>query len=104
MSPPSHLVVIGGGVQGSSVAYFASQMAPSHRPGKITLIEANSHLAPHASGKGGGFMARSTCANELKRRSSERTHSCASARTAGRAHTQVGVRADSCPPPPPLRP
>jgi len=54
--PPSHLVIIGGGIQGSSVAYYTSLLSPTTT---ITILEANSHLAPHASGKGGGFLARS---------------------------------------------
>ena len=56
MPPPSHLVVVGGGIQGASVAYFASKLSPST---KITIVEANDGVAAHASGKGGGFLARS---------------------------------------------
>ncbi|GMH76207.1 hypothetical protein TrST_g9485 [Triparma strigata] len=55
-TPPSHLVIIGAGIQGASVAYFTSKLSPTTR---ITVVESNPTIAPHASGKGGGFLARS---------------------------------------------
>ena len=57
---PSKVVVIGGGIQGSSVAYFLSKLSrDAAAKVAVTVIEANSSVAPHASGKGGGFLARS---------------------------------------------
>ena len=56
---PSHVVVVGGGIQGTSVAYhLAQRSADSAAPPKITLLESQ-EPASAASGKGGGFMARS---------------------------------------------
>ncbi|GMH47644.1 hypothetical protein TL16_g00112, partial [Triparma laevis f. inornata] len=55
-TPPAHLVIIGAGIQGASVAYFTSKLSPSTR---ITVVESNPKIAAHASGKGGGFLARS---------------------------------------------
>lgn len=55
-SPPSNIVVVGGGIQGTSVAYHLAQQVPSST--KITILEAKA-TASAASGKGGGFMARS---------------------------------------------
>ena len=54
-TPPKNVVVVGGGIQGSSVAYFLSQ-----HPSKphVTVVESQA-IASAASGKGGGFMARS---------------------------------------------
>lgn len=54
-TPPKKIVVVGGGIQGSSVAYFLSKH--SSKP-EVTVIESQS-IASAASGKGGGFMARS---------------------------------------------
>jgi len=54
-SQPNNIVVVGGGIQGASVAYFLSQH-PS-KP-KVTVVESQ-QIASAASGKGGGFMARS---------------------------------------------
>lgn len=54
MSAPKNIVVIGGGIQGSSVAYHLATSAPN---AKITVLEAKEPAAA-ASGKGGGFMAR----------------------------------------------
>ena len=54
--PPTHLIIVGAGIQGASVAYFMSQLSPTT---KLTILEANPHVAPHASSKGGGFLARS---------------------------------------------
>ena len=52
---PKRVVVIGGGIQGTSVAYhIAAEQANCH----VTLLEAI-RPASAASGKGGGFMARS---------------------------------------------
>lgn len=62
MSTPKHIVVVGGGVQGSSVAYFLSKHYGSNvntkQEVKVTVLESQS-IASAASGKGGGFMARS---------------------------------------------
>jgi glycine/D-amino acid oxidase-like deaminating enzyme len=53
---PKSLVIVGGGIQGASIAFWASKLSPSTH---ITVLEANDRVAPHASGKGGGFLARS---------------------------------------------
>jgi len=56
-----HIVVVGGGIQGTSVAYHLAQKAKTKKmssPLKITILEAK-EPASAASGKGGGFMARS---------------------------------------------
>lgn len=66
---PKNIVVVGGGVQGTSVAYQIAKKAESmikksknnqqqQQMPKITLLEAKA-TASAASGKGGGFMARS---------------------------------------------
>lgn len=51
-----NIVVIGGGIQGVSVAYQLAKAAPSTTT-TITILEAI-QPASAASGKGGGFMAR----------------------------------------------
>ena len=51
-----NIVVVGGGVQGTSVAYQLAKK--SSTPLKITILESK-EPASAASGKGGGFMARS---------------------------------------------
>ena len=48
-----HIVVVGGGIQGTSVAYHLAE-----RGAQVTILEAKAP-ASAASGKGGGFMARS---------------------------------------------
>lgn len=53
---PKRVVVIGGGIQGTSVAYHIAQKAKNDC--QVTLLEAV-QPASAASGKGGGFMARS---------------------------------------------
>jgi glycine/D-amino acid oxidase-like deaminating enzyme len=55
-STPKHIVVIGGGIQGTSVAYHLAKA--SSKDTSVTLLEAKAP-ASAASGKGGGFMARS---------------------------------------------
>ena len=55
---PRNIVVVGGGIQGTSVAYHLSQSPSLPSGSKITLLEAKAP-ASAASGKGGGFMARS---------------------------------------------
>jgi glycine/D-amino acid oxidase-like deaminating enzyme len=55
VTAPKSVVVIGGGIQGTSVAYQLWKRSPSS---KITILEAKGP-ASAASGKGGGFMARS---------------------------------------------
>ena len=52
---PKSVVVVGGGIQGTSVAYQISKASPST---KVHILEAKEPAAA-ASGKGGGFMARS---------------------------------------------
>lgn len=54
--PPTNIVVVGGGIQGTSVAFHLARKVPATT--KITILEAKS-TASAASGKGGGFMARS---------------------------------------------
>ena len=49
------VVVVGGGIQGTSVAYQIKKEDPSMQ---VTILESNKP-ASAASGKGGGFMARS---------------------------------------------
>jgi glycine/D-amino acid oxidase-like deaminating enzyme len=53
---PQNIVVVGGGIQGTSVAYHLAKNAPANT--KITILESKAP-ASAASGKGGGFMARS---------------------------------------------
>jgi len=53
---PRQIVVVGGGIQGTTVAYYLAKRSPAGT--KITLLEAK-EPASAASGKGGGFMARS---------------------------------------------
>lgn len=55
-SSMKNIVVVGGGVQGTSVAYQLAKKSSS--PLKITILESK-EPASAASGKGGGFMARS---------------------------------------------
>jgi len=57
-TPPKKIVVIGGGIQGASVAYHLVNSLHFPSDGKVTLLESQK-LASAASGKGGGFMARS---------------------------------------------
>ena len=53
-SSMNHIVVVGGGVQGTSVAYQLAKKASS--PLKITILESK-EPASAASGKGGGFVS-----------------------------------------------
>lgn len=58
--PSRSIVIIGGGIVGSSIAYYLSRAAAStasRAATKITLVEASSAPAPGASGKAGGFLA-----------------------------------------------
>jgi hypothetical protein len=64
-----NIVVIGGGIQGAAVAYYLSELRRNDRtsvsPSKklnITILEAVS-IAAAASGKGGGFMAKTWGSN-----------------------------------------
>jgi len=54
----NNYVIIGGGVQGTSVAYHLAKSKSLPTNAKITIVEAK-NIASAASGKGGGFMARS---------------------------------------------
>lgn len=63
VSATNNIVVIGGGIQGTSVAYHlwkrtSSSKKKNDSPTKIILLEAK-EPASAASGKGGGFIARS---------------------------------------------
>jgi len=56
-----HIVVVGGGIQGTSVAYQLIQKSKQENKKdklKVTILESK-EPASAASGKGGGFMARS---------------------------------------------
>lgn len=58
--PTRSIVVVGGGIIGSSIAYYLSRAAANsaaRAATKITLIEASATPAPGASGKAGGFLA-----------------------------------------------
>ncbi|KAJ1036143.1 hypothetical protein NDA18_000009 [Ustilago nuda] len=54
--PTRSIVIIGGGIIGSSIAYYLSRSA-TRAAAKITLVEASAAPAPAASGKAGGFLA-----------------------------------------------
>lgn len=54
--PTRYIVIIGGGIIGSSIAYYLSRSA-TRAAAKITLVEASAAPAPAASGKAGGFLA-----------------------------------------------
>ena len=49
-----HVVIVGGGIIGASIAYFMSRRSDCP---KVTLLESSKTLAPGASGKAGGFLA-----------------------------------------------
>ena len=55
---PQKVVIIGGGIQGTCVAYHLRKHPLMSPLSSITILEAKS-IAHAASGKGGGFMARS---------------------------------------------
>lgn len=55
-SAPKNIVVVGGGIQGTSVAYHLFKKCDKST--RITILESKEPAAA-ASGKGGGFMARS---------------------------------------------
>lgn len=52
-----NIVVIGGGIQGTSVAFHLAESPSLPAGSTITILEANK-IAGAASGKGGGFMAK----------------------------------------------
>ena len=56
--PGRHIVVVGGGIQGTSCAFHLHQSSHLTPGSTITVLESQK-LASAASGKGGGFMARS---------------------------------------------
>lgn len=58
--PTRNIIVVGGGIVGSSIAYYLSKAVATtatRAATKITLIEASAAPAPGASGKAGGFLA-----------------------------------------------
>ena len=55
-SPPKNIVVIGGGIAGTTTAYFLAQSA-ARAGAKITLVE-GTKVAAGASGYSGGFLAK----------------------------------------------
>ncbi|KAN0063756.1 hypothetical protein ACQY0O_003806 [Thecaphora frezii] len=58
---PRSIVVVGGGIVGSSIAYYLSRGADAAAAAvaapRVTLVETASYPAPAASGKAGGFLA-----------------------------------------------
>lgn len=54
MSEQRHIVIVGGGIIGCSIAYFLSQRSDCP---KVTILESSKDVAPGASGKAGGFLA-----------------------------------------------
>ena len=65
---PKNIVIIGGGIAGTSTAYFLSTSASRSPDTKITLVE-GVKIAAAASGFSGGFLAKdwhgSATASEL---------------------------------------
>lgn len=57
MTPPSNIVVIGGGIAGVSTAYYLSLSPALPSNAKITIIE-GTKIAAGASGYSGGFLAK----------------------------------------------
>jgi len=55
-SPPRNIVVVGGGIAGTTTAYFLAQSA-ARAGAKITLVE-GTKVAAGASGYSGGFLAK----------------------------------------------
>lgn len=55
-----HIVVVGGGIIGTSILYYLSkaQLESQSGPLHLTLLEESEELAPAASGKSGGFLAK----------------------------------------------
>ncbi|WFC94834.1 hypothetical protein MBRA1_001470 [Malassezia brasiliensis] len=54
MTENRHIVIVGGGIIGSSIAYFLSR---AKNCPAVTLLESSKAVAPGASGKAGGFLA-----------------------------------------------
>lgn len=52
--PPQHVVIAGAGVIGTCTAYFLAK----HHGIKCTMVDPTGTIAPAASGKAGGFLAR----------------------------------------------
>ncbi len=54
------VVICGGGIVGVSIAYYLTKLGESD----VTLVERH-EIAGHASGKAGGFLAKSWCSSKL---------------------------------------
>lgn len=54
MTENRQIVIVGGGIIGSSIAYFLSR---AKNCPAVTLLESSKAVAPGASGKAGGFLA-----------------------------------------------
>jgi glycine/D-amino acid oxidase-like deaminating enzyme len=61
---PRNIVIIGGGIQGTCVAYHLRKHPKLHPSSTIAILEAKG-IASAASGKGGGFMARSVSSRRI---------------------------------------
>lgn len=54
---PRSIVIVGGGIMGTSSLYYLANSGKLPSGSRITLIESAAQLAPGASGKSGGFLA-----------------------------------------------
>ena len=57
ITAPHHIVVIGGGIAGTSTAYYLSTSSARSAETRITLVE-GTKIAAGASGYSGGFLAK----------------------------------------------